>query len=106
MARRPQQQQVRMLRAQAAVQVDHRLLLAIVGTGGDPHRACGRYPRMELFDEALHVRRGDVELQVAQGLHLAGLGPSCTKRSASSCDCAATQVTVRSARRINAASSR
>ncbi len=64
-----------MLRAQAAVQVDHRLLLAIVGTGGDPHRACGRYPRMELFDEALHVRRGDVELQVAQGLHLAGLGP-------------------------------
>ncbi|MNV29226.1 hypothetical protein D3C71_1204440 [compost metagenome] len=70
MPRRPQQQQVRMLLAQTAVQVDHRLLFAIMRAGRDPHRARGRYMGMELFDERLHVRRGDVELQVAQRLHL------------------------------------
>ncbi|KAG0751473.1 hypothetical protein G6F24_014290 [Rhizopus arrhizus] len=72
MARRPQQQQVGMLLAQATVQVDHRLLLTVMGAGGDPHRAFSGYLRMELRDEILNVRRGDVELQVAQRLHLLG----------------------------------
>ncbi len=67
---RPQQQQVGVLPAQAPMQIDHRLFFTIMGTGGDPHRPPGRHAGMELLDEVLHVRRSDVELQVAQRLHL------------------------------------
>ncbi|GEM_PF-4161719 len=57
------------------MQVDGGLFFALMGAGGNPYRAFRRHQVVETRDEILHVRRGDVEFQVAQRLHLLRRGP-------------------------------
>jgi hypothetical protein len=61
---------------------------------------------MELLDEALHIRRGDVELQVAQRLHLLRRRAQLHEALGIVLRLRGHAGDVRSARRINAASSR